>query len=139
MARVLGQYDATLKVFAVEGERTQGRYTWISHILSSGSETAGQARWRYRCTGDEAWLRKVAYPLFVEITSRLGEECRVRNPWRGKVQVRREGEAARRLEGDILTFDTDAGTQYPVIPAGAPEPKAIAIKPQPAEGPISFE
>ncbi len=76
---------------------------------------------------------------FVEITSRLGEECRVRNPWGGKVEVRREGEGARQLEGDIIKFATAGGAQYLLIPAGAPEPKTIAIKPEPATGPISFE
>jgi hypothetical protein len=76
---------------------------------------------------------------FVEIISRLGEECRVRNPWGCKVEVRGEGEDACQLEGDIIKFATDAGAQYLLIPAGAPEPKAIAIKPQPAKGPISFE
>jgi hypothetical protein len=76
---------------------------------------------------------------FVEITSRLGEECRVRNPWAGKVEVRRESEDVRQLEGGIIKFATDAGAQYLLIPAGPPEPKAIAIKPEPAKGPISFE
>ena len=39
-----------------------GRYTWISHIASSGAEIALQAWWRYRYTGDEGWLRSAAYP-----------------------------------------------------------------------------
>lgn len=41
----------------------QGRYTWISHVASSGSELAVQAWWRYRYTGDIRWLRTHAYPL----------------------------------------------------------------------------
>jgi hypothetical protein len=40
-----------------------GRYLWICHIASSGSELAMQAWWRYRCTGDTEWLRTHAYPL----------------------------------------------------------------------------
>jgi hypothetical protein len=39
------------------------RYSWISHIASSGSELAVQAWWRYRYTGDREWLRSHAYPL----------------------------------------------------------------------------
>jgi hypothetical protein len=41
----------------------EGRYTWISHVASSGSELAVQAWWRYRYTGDDEWLRTHAYPL----------------------------------------------------------------------------
>lgn len=41
----------------------EGRYTWISHVASSGSELAVQAWWRYRYTGDTRWLRTHAYPL----------------------------------------------------------------------------
>ena len=41
----------------------KGRYSWASHIASSGSELAVQAWWRYRYTGDTAWLRTHAYPL----------------------------------------------------------------------------
>jgi len=41
----------------------EDRYTWISHVASSGSELAVQAWWRYRYTGDNEWLRTHAYPL----------------------------------------------------------------------------
>ena len=41
----------------------EGRYTWISHVASSGSELAVQAWWRHRYTGDYEWLRTHAYPL----------------------------------------------------------------------------
>ena len=41
----------------------EDRYTWISHVASSGSELAVQAWWRYRYTGDDQWLRTHAYPL----------------------------------------------------------------------------
>ena len=41
----------------------EGRYTWISHVASSGSELAVQAWWRYRHTGDSEWLRTHTYPL----------------------------------------------------------------------------
>jgi len=41
----------------------EDRYTWISHVASSGSELAAQAWWRYRYTGNTEWLRTHAYPL----------------------------------------------------------------------------
>ena len=63
-ARALGQYDSSLRVLAgSETELAAGRYTWISHVASSGCELAVQAWWRYRYTGDTEWLRSHAYPL----------------------------------------------------------------------------
>ena len=53
-------YDG--KLFAIT-KQYAGRYHWICHITSSGSELAMQAWWRYRCTGDSDWLRTHAYPL----------------------------------------------------------------------------
>lgn len=41
----------------------KGRFSWISHVTSSGSELAVHAWWRYRYTGDRSWLRTHAYPL----------------------------------------------------------------------------
>ena len=41
----------------------RARYSWISHMVSSGSELAVQAWWRFRYTGDLAWLGTHAYPL----------------------------------------------------------------------------
>jgi len=67
-ARALGQYECVLTQFAdghaFRGEA--GRYSYVSHIASSGSEVAAQAWWRYRYTGDRAWLRSHAYPLLRE-------------------------------------------------------------------------
>ena len=63
-ARAVGQYDCSLRVFArPQIELAAGRYTWISHVVSSGCELAVQAWWRYRYTGDTEWLRTHAYPL----------------------------------------------------------------------------
>ena len=39
------------------------RFSWISHVASSGSEIALHAWWRYRHTGDRQWLASHAYPL----------------------------------------------------------------------------
>lgn len=43
-----------------------GRYSWVSHIASSGTKIAVHSWWRYRYTGDEGWLRSHAYPLLRE-------------------------------------------------------------------------
>ena len=62
-ARALCQYDYALStVLYTEKTGAIGRYSWISHIVSSGCELAVQAWWRYRYTGDKQWLQK-AYPL----------------------------------------------------------------------------
>ena len=53
-------FDSGLR--AVTG-KDRGRYSWITHMVSSGSELAVQAWWRFRYTGDVAWLRTHAYPL----------------------------------------------------------------------------
>lgn len=59
-ARTQCQFDSHLRCATNPRE---GRYTWISHVASSGSELAAQAWWRYRYTGDKEWLRSHAYPL----------------------------------------------------------------------------
>ena len=59
-ARALGLFESHLFVL---DHPTTGRYTWISHVTSSGSELAVQAWWRYRYTGDTQWLRTHTYPL----------------------------------------------------------------------------
>ena len=43
-------------------------YSYISHVSSSGAELAVHAWWRYRYTGDVAWLRSHAYPLLRGVT-----------------------------------------------------------------------
>lgn len=59
-AKALCQFDSQLNVVS---EPYKGRFSWISHVASSGSELAVQAWWRYRHTGDQEWLRTHAYPL----------------------------------------------------------------------------
>ncbi|MCU0873302.1 MAG: DUF5703 domain-containing protein, partial [Pirellulaceae bacterium] len=53
-AKALCQFDSQLNVVS---EPYKGRFSWISHVASSGSELAVQAWWRYRYTGDRQWLR----------------------------------------------------------------------------------
>ena len=59
-AKALCQFDSQLRAVI---EPYKGRFSWISHVASSGSELAVQAWWRFRCTGDREWLRTHAYPL----------------------------------------------------------------------------
>lgn len=59
-AKGLCQFDSQLNVVT---EPYKGRFSWISHVASSGSELAIHAWWCYRYSGDHAWLRTHAYPL----------------------------------------------------------------------------
>ena len=61
--RMLCLYDAHLNRTTAPFFLPMKQYTYISHIVSSGSELAVQAWWRYRYTGDRDWLRTHAYPL----------------------------------------------------------------------------
>ncbi|MFM7919747.1 MAG: glycosyl hydrolase family 95 catalytic domain-containing protein, partial [Planctomycetaceae bacterium] len=59
-AKDLCQFDSQLRATTAPHK---GRFSWISHVASSGSELAIHAWWRYRYTGDQEWLRTHAYPL----------------------------------------------------------------------------
>ena len=78
---------------------------------------------------------------FVEIESRLGEECRLRNPWGKPCRLAKpddsDGDGAL-LEGDILCFETTKSGRYKMIPQGVAEPAARTISPEPESGPISY-
>jgi hypothetical protein len=52
----------------------------------------------------------------VEVVSRQGETCRLRNPWGKPCRVVEVGGAVRELTGDILCFDTRKGRCYRVVP-----------------------
>lgn len=59
----------------------------------------------------------------VEIHSRRGETCRLRNPWgRPCAVIETDGEA-QVLSGDVLRFDTKPGKVYRVIPQDKPTPQ----------------
>lgn len=63
-ARKPGQFEGHLHVVSRETKAcAAGRYSWISHVVSSGAEIAMQLWWRYRYSGDQEWLRENAYPL----------------------------------------------------------------------------
>ena len=65
---------------------------------------------------------------FVEVESRLGEDCRVRNPWRAPCQVTQRGELVAQADNDIIRFPTTTGERYRILPAetDAPAPQRIA-------------
>ena len=75
---------------------------------------------------------------FVEIQSRLGEPCRLRNPWARPCLVIQIGGAEQELAGDILRFDTRSGRHYRVVPKDSPESSVRDISPEPATGPVSY-
>ncbi len=75
---------------------------------------------------------------FVEIESRLGEECRLRNPWSASCTLSQVGGATQHLDDDILQFNTEPGSRYRLLPIGRPEPMSIRISPQPATQPASY-
>jgi hypothetical protein len=52
----------------------------------------------------------------VEIESRHGEICRLRNPWPGTCVVVEAGGDTRELDGDLLCFETRKGQHYRVLP-----------------------
>ena len=90
-ARDWGQFCSHLNALSKErGPETpewalpiDGRYSWISHIISSGADFAIQSWWRYRFTGDREWLRASAYPVlrgcveFYRHFARLGADGRL--------------------------------------------------------------
>ena len=58
-------------------------------------------------------------PEFVEVLSRGGQPCRIRNPWPAETSlaVYRNGVAWKTLRGALLTFDTERNTRYLMVPS----------------------
>jgi hypothetical protein len=56
---------------------------------------------------------------FVELESRAGVECRLRNPWgEGAATLWRDGARAEELSGALLRFATRRGERIVVVPSG---------------------
>jgi len=66
---------------------------------------------------------------FVEIESRRGETCRLRNPWNGPCLVVETDGPTTEHSGGILRFDTQPGKTYRVLPQGepAPQPRRLSV------------
>lgn len=52
----------------------------------------------------------------IDVESRLGEECRLRNPWGRSCVVEEVGGSSRVLEGDMLRFTTIRRGKYRICP-----------------------
>jgi hypothetical protein len=57
-------------------------------------------------------------PVFVELESQAGAECRIVNPFGGAVDVHRNGRRAERVGGDLLRLATVKGEKLRLQPAG---------------------
>ena len=75
---------------------------------------------------------------FVEIESRRGEPCRLRNPWGVPCRVSETGGTAQELDGDILCFEAEQGKRCRVLPTDRPEPSPRRVSPEPGADPISY-
>ena len=56
--------------------------------------------------------------MSMEIESRLGEACRLRNPWDRPGLVSEDDGPAQELEGDVLRFGTKPAAYSVVLPNG---------------------
>ena len=75
---------------------------------------------------------------FIEIESRLGEKCRLRNPWNEPVRLVGGAAIKGRLKGDILEFATTRGARYRFLPWSRPSPEPARISPRPTRGPAAY-
>jgi hypothetical protein len=75
---------------------------------------------------------------FVEIQSRLGETCRLHNPWGKPCLVTEIGGPTQNLDGDLLRFDTAQGKRYRVGPQGGQPPALCRVAPTPMTEPTSY-
>ena len=75
---------------------------------------------------------------FIEVESRFGEPCRLRNPW-GKACVVTEIDGrSQLLSGEILKFNTKQGKHYKVLAQGVPKPAFRSIIPSTTTEPLSY-
>ena len=79
---------------------------------------------------------------FVELQSRFGESCRIRNPWDGACQLIEMGDAdngqSRTLAGDLLTFKTAKGQSFLLLPQSEDPPRPRRISPEIVSQPASY-
>lgn len=64
---------------------------------------------------------------FVELLSRSGAECTLRNPWSGAVTLFRDNKLSETVTGPVLKFPTRVGEQIVIVPEGTkPETQNVA-------------
>ena len=64
---------------------------------------------------------------YVQIESRLGETCFLRNPWGKTVNIYQLDGPAWQLDGEVLQFDTIVGKQYLMSPISAYVPISTPV------------
>lgn len=73
---------------------------------------------------------------YVEIESRLGEQCRVRNPWNTPVTLT-TGAGPERLDADVLSFETVEEGHYRLCSEGRDEAGDREVAPTDGPAPVS--
>jgi hypothetical protein len=93
--------DPVLRVFAAWPTQWNARYTLLGRgaFLVSSSIQNGQVE-------------------FVELESRAGADCRLRNPWQTGATVYRDGRKAETIHGPLLHFATRKGERLMLLPEG---------------------
>jgi hypothetical protein len=66
-----------------------------------------------------------ALPL-IEVVSQYGGQCRLANPWKGVVDLHRNGRKAESLSGDTLEFSTATDETVVIVPAGS-SPQTVKV------------
>jgi hypothetical protein len=79
----------------------------LSQATRSGANRNFAAHW-------SVVSKLMASRAFVEVLSRRGERCQLRNPWGGRCLVQLASGASWEVAGDLLTFDTVPREKYPV-------------------------
>ena len=72
---------------------------------------------------------------FVEIVSRVGETCRIRNPWNQPCILVDADGGRSELSGPVIQFATRAQGRYLVYPANRPEPQPERLDAPPSAKP----
>ena len=79
---------------------------------------------------------------FVEVESRWGEPCRLRNPWAQPCRLARSspsaGGSGRLFAGDVLEFNTTQGHVYRLLPEDAAQPEPRRVAPRRVTEPTSY-